>query len=105
MFADTGPHPIAFLSKERVRAAAPRLRAAGVDYPRAEEDRALAEAHAQYERAVRAVVEREEQARLREHIREEEGETREAIERAEREQRKEFFRSRSAPGFAAVHVG
>src|SRR6266545_901210 len=77
--------------KQKVRTAAERVRGAGADLPPAEEDRALAELHTLFERAVRVSVEREEQARLREQMREEQARQREveeaeaAAERAERE--------------------
>jgi hypothetical protein len=75
-------------NKQRVRVAAERVRAEGYDLPRADEERALGELHKQFERAIRAAVEREEQARIREQIREEqlrEREAEEAVEQAERE--------------------
>jgi hypothetical protein len=75
-------------AKQRVRTAAERVRAEGFDLPKADEDQALADLHAQFERAVRAAVEREEQARLREQMREEQKrqqETEEALDKAERE--------------------
>ena len=75
-------------NKQRVRTAADRVRGAGFNLPKTDEDQALAELHVQFERAVRAAVEREEQARLREQIREEQKrqeEEEEAAERAERE--------------------
>lgn len=77
-------------SKQRVRTAADLLREVGVGFATVDEEQALAELHTQYERAVRAAVEREEQARLRDQIREEqrrEREAQEAIEQAERERR------------------
>lgn len=76
-------------NKQRVQTAAARVRSAGVDLLQTEEDRALGELHALFERAVRASVEREEQARLREQMREElarQREAAEAIEQAEQEQ-------------------
>jgi hypothetical protein len=77
-------------NKRRVQEAVERVRAAGVGLAAAEEQRVLADLHALYERAVRAAVEREEQARIRERIRDEqqrEREAQEAIEQAEREKR------------------
>jgi hypothetical protein len=76
--------------KQRVRAAAVVVRTAGADLPLAAERRALDDLHAQYELAVRAAVEREEQARLREQMRDEqrrERQARDEVERAERERR------------------
>lgn len=70
--------------KNRVRTAAERVRAAGFPLPPTDEQAALAQLHEQFERAVRASVEREEQARLREQIREEQLRQRE-IEEAEAE--------------------
>ena len=84
-------------TKQRVRAAADRgaaaarVRAEGGDLPEAEVERALAGLHDLFERAVRAAVEREEQARLREQVREDVARQREveaaeaAAEQAERE--------------------
>jgi hypothetical protein len=74
--------------KQRVRAAAERLRSAGFALAKSDEDKALGDLHSQFERAVRASVEREEQARLREQIREEQRRAREAeeaVDQAERE--------------------
>jgi hypothetical protein len=75
-------------NKQRLRTAVERVRSAGVELSQADEGQALAELHAQHERAVRAAAEREEQSRLREQIREEqrrERDAQEAIEQAERE--------------------
>lgn len=71
-------------AKQRVLSAAARVRAEGAELPRAEEERALGELQAQFNRAVRAAVEREEQARIREQMREEMARQRE-VERAEEE--------------------
>jgi hypothetical protein len=77
-------------NKQRLRTTVERVRMAGVELSQADEEQALAELHAQYERAVRVATEREEQSRLREQIREEqrrEREAQEAVEQAEREKR------------------
>ncbi len=70
--------------KQKVRAAAERVRAEGAELSAADEERALAALHELFERAVRAQVEREEQARLREQMREDLARQRE-IEEAEAE--------------------
>jgi hypothetical protein len=58
-------------AKQKVRTAAERVRGEGAELPAADEERALATLHEQFEKAVRVSVEREEQARLREQMREE----------------------------------
>lgn len=79
--------------KKRIEIAAAFVRVEGVDLTAFEVDRALSDLHRQYERAVRALMEREEQARLREEIREnqraerERQEAEEEFERAEQEKR------------------
>jgi chromosome segregation ATPase len=78
-------------NNQRVRTAAERVRALGVELTPAEERRALLELQTQFEKAVRAQEEREHQARLREQIREEQQREREiaaaeeAVRQAERE--------------------
>ena len=74
-----GTYPSA---KQKVRTAAERARGEGAELPAGDEERALAELHVLFERAVRASVEREEQARLREQMREELARQRE-VEEAE----------------------
>lgn len=76
--------------KQRVRTAISRVRMAGVEIEPSEEAAVLAELHELYEKAVRAAVEREEQAQIRETMREEqrrERESQEAIQRAEAERK------------------
>ena len=77
-------------SKRRMQDAIDRLASAGVRPTAAGERQIMNELHQQYEAAVRASVERENQARIREQIREEqrrEREAQEAIEQAEQERR------------------
>lgn len=77
-------------NRQRLRQALEQLRGAGVAVTADEERQALGELHQQYERALWAAAEREEQARIRERMREEqrrEREAQEAVEQAERERR------------------
>jgi hypothetical protein len=78
-------------NNQKVRTAAERVRAAGVELTPAEERRALLELQTQFEKAVRAQEEREHQARLREQIREEQQREREiaAAEEAARQAEQE----------------
>lgn len=74
-------------NNQRVRTAAERVRAAGVELTPADEKAALDTLRVQFEKAVRAQEEREQQAQLREQIREEQKRQRE-IEAAEEEARR-----------------
>src|SRR5262245_23719660 len=77
-------------SKHRLQKAFARVRKDGVRVPEEQEKKMLSDLHSQYELAVRAALERDHQASLREQIREEqrrEKEAQEEIERAEREKR------------------
>lgn len=78
-------------NNQRVRTAAERVRAAGVELTPADERQALQQLQTQFEKAVRAQEEREHQARLREQIREEQQREREiaAAEEAARQAEKE----------------
>ena len=73
---------------QRVRTAAERVRSAGVPLTPAEEAAALEAVKVQFQKAVRAAAEREEQAKLREQMRDEvrrQREADEALRQAERE--------------------
>lgn len=73
---------------QRVRTAAERVRSAGVPLTPGEETTALEAVKVQFQKAVRAAAEREEQARLREQMRDEvrrQREADEALRQAERE--------------------
>lgn len=77
-----------FNIKKRVQLVASELREAGIDLTAVQLEMALADLHRQYELAVRAAVEREEQARLRDEMRENQ-----RAERERQEAEKEFERA------------
>lgn len=74
-------------SKDRLTSAIERIRDAGVPISAAEEKDLLGGLQAEYERVVRAALEREEQARIRALIREEQQQEREAQEKIEQTER------------------
>jgi hypothetical protein len=76
--------------KHKLKEAILKIEALDVKIPKTEQEQALIDLHSQYQLAVRAALEREEQARIREQIREEqrvEKEAKEELERAERERK------------------
>jgi hypothetical protein len=76
--------------KLKIKEAIVKIEALDVKISKTDQEQALTDLHSQYQLAVRAALEREEQARIREQIREEqrvEKESKEELERAERERK------------------